>query len=205
MNQTFNPSDHRFKSPEFQRIIQNAIEFVDTTPVIPLPPKHSFVGSGVYLLYYLGDFVPYNPIADANRRSVSVPIYVGKAVPVGWRQARRVDTNSATLYNRLRKHARSINSAGNLNVRDFICRMVILQDAESSLISVVESELIRSYQPLWNSLIDGFGNNDPGVNRYGQLLSEWDVIHPGRSWEQKWKGPRPDYETLISTIRNYFG
>ena len=34
---------------------------------------------------------------------------------------------------------------------------------------------------LWNSLVDGFGNHDPGAGRYKGLRPRWDVLHPGRS------------------------
>ena len=45
--------------------------------------------------------------------------------------------------------------------------------------------LIETYQPLWNRVIDGFGNNDPGVRRATQFRSPWDVLHPGRPWAEK--------------------
>jgi hypothetical protein len=46
---------------------------------------HVFLGSGVYALYYTGPSLLYAPLADANRLAYDVPIYVGKAVPKGWR------------------------------------------------------------------------------------------------------------------------
>ncbi|WP_408004883.1 Eco29kI family restriction endonuclease [Radiobacillus kanasensis] len=30
----------------------------------------------------------------------------------------------------------------------------------------IESYLIRKHIPLWNNLIKGFGNHDPGIGRY---------------------------------------
>jgi len=43
------------------------------------------------------------------------------------------------------------------------------------------------------------------VNRYGQLLAEWDTLHPGRSWEKKWLGERSDCHKLIEKIQNHLG
>jgi hypothetical protein len=78
---------------------------------------------------------------------------------------------------------------------------MILEGQESDLISTVEAELIRRYNPLWNSRIDGFGNHDPGSGRYAQALSEWDVLHPGRPWAAKLTGKRPNLRTIVAKIR----
>jgi len=39
--------------------------------------------------------------------------------------------------------------------------------------------------------MDGFGNHDPGKGRYNQAQSEWDVLHPGRSWVKRLTGASP--------------
>jgi len=41
------------------------------------------------------------------------------------------------------------------------------------------------FSPIWNRLIDGFGNHDPGSGRYRQQRSPWDVLHPGRGFAEK--------------------
>jgi len=41
------------------------------------------------------------------------------------------------------------------------------------------------FNPLWNRLLDGFGNHDPGKGRYNQMRSAWDVVHPGCSWADR--------------------
>lgn len=43
----------------------------------------------------------------------------------------------------------------------------------------------QSRAPVWNQIIDGFGNHDPGKGRYQQRRSVWDIIHPGREWSKK--------------------
>jgi hypothetical protein len=201
----FNPANHIFRSSTFQQVVNEVLEFVTSTPAQPLPPPEAFAGAGIYLLYYTGAFPPYAPLAQSNSRDLSMPIYAGKAVPSGWRQAREATSVSSALYRRLKEHASSIKAAENLEVADFKCRFVILEGEESSLISAVEAAIIRRYRPLWNSVIDGFGNHDPGINRYGQIFAGWDTLHPGRSWEKKWQGQRPDYAKLIESIQNYFG
>jgi hypothetical protein len=109
-------------------------------------------------------------------------------VPPGWRQARKTEVSSSSLYGRLREHARNIKETDNLKIEGFACRFMILEGQESNLIGTVESELIRRFTPLWNSVIDGFGNHDPGSGRYNQSPSEWDILHPGRKWAAKLTG-----------------
>jgi hypothetical protein len=201
----FNSANHVFHSSTFQQVVNEVLQFAASTPAQPLPPSEVFTGAGIYLLYYTGTFSAYVPIAEANSQSLSMPTYAGKAVPSGWRQARETSQLSTVLYRRLNEHAASIRAVENLELADFRCRFVILEGEESSLIATVEAAIIRRYRPLWNSVIDGFGNHDPGINRYGQILAGWDTLHPGRSWEKKWQGQRPDRAKLIEKIRAYFG
>jgi len=194
---------HIFRSPEFQSVVEKAIKFFEGTPVHQLPPPSRFTGCGVYALYYLGGYEPYAKIAKSNQDACALPIYVGKAVPPGWRAARVVAEESASLHNRLGEHTRSIRQAKNLKSCDLQCRFMILQGAEGDLIVPVEAALIRNYEPLWNSVIDGFGNHDPGSGRYNQARSEWDVLHPGRPWADRLKGEPPSLEETIKKVQDY--
>ena len=128
---------------------------------------------------------------------------MGKAVPRGWRTARTLSTevNSRELYGRLREHARSIEEAHNLEVKDFCCRFMILNNIESDLISAAEAALIRQYKPLWNTVVDGFGNHAPGSGRYNQARSEWDILHPGRSWAEHLTGYSPGLQPVIAKVQ----
>lgn len=47
-----------------------------------------------------------------------------------------------------------------------------------------ESLLIGRFSPIWNTVVDGFGNHDPGSGRRNQARSRWDVLHPGRNWAE---------------------
>jgi hypothetical protein len=180
MMSSFDFKLHVFRSPQFKDIVNDAIKFFAKTPVHALPPPHRFVGTGVYALYYTGDFKPYARIATLNKPDCTQPIYVGKAVPEGRRTARSVTTVGGKLLGRLREHAKSIEAATNLKLEDFLCRFTILTEDEADLIELVEAGLIRNYKPLWNSGISGFGIHAPGSGRGGQKQSEWDILHPGR-------------------------
>ncbi len=192
---------HIFNSKSFVELIDEAIDFFIQTPTEPLPPDEKFPGGGVYALYYSGNFTEYKRIFEKNP---SVPIYVGKAVLPGWRQARgTVKDDASSLYSRLKEHSRSIDSASNLELNDFSCKFMVLAGPENDLISTVEAALTRKYNPLWNSHIDGFGNHDPGKGRYEQAQSEWDALHPGRSWAKRLKGATPDKNRIKDKIGKY--
>lgn len=201
---TFDRSKHVFFSPEFEELIKDTIRFFNGTPIQPLPPIEPFEGAGVYALYYIGKRGFYKDFHNINRLEYKQPIYVGKAVPRGWRQGRVNTSTSSELYRRLCDHSKSIQSAENIDLSDFLCRFMILENAASSLIGTVEAALIRNYLPLWNCIIDGFGNHDPGNGRYNQEMSEWDLIHPGRSWAYKCAPSSKSKSDILEMINRYF-
>ncbi|MDP1997407.1 MAG: Eco29kI family restriction endonuclease, partial [Gallionella sp.] len=123
----FDRSEHVYKNDAFAELVKDAIRFFNGTPVHTLPPPESFLGTGVYAIYYTGKNPIYKKYAELNRLSYSSPIYVGKAVPKGWRQARVSDnrlSQSKGLFNHLREHSRSINIAKGIELQDFMCRFV---------------------------------------------------------------------------------
>ncbi len=203
MENTFDRSKHVFRSDAFAEIIKDTMRFFNGTPVHKLPPPENFVGTGVYALYYTGKSKYYQPLYDMNRISFNQPIYVGKAVPRGWRQG-RVQEATNELYRRLCDHLNSIEQASNLQVEDFHCRFMILEDAAADMIGTVEAALIRYYTPIWNNMIDGFGNHDPGSGRYEQAVSDWDVLHPGRVWATRLNGTALPLEMVEQKVKFYF-
>lgn len=200
----FARAKHVFCSPELEELIKDTIRFFNGTPIQPIPPMESFDGAGVYALYCIGKRGLYKEFHEINRLEYYQPIYVGKAVPRGWRQGRISESSSLELYRRLCDHAKSIKAAGNIEVRDFLCRFMILEGAASGLIGTVEAALIRHYQPLWNCIVDGFGNHDPGRGRYNQEKSEWDLLHPGRSWANKCAPSSKSKVEIENSIKLYF-
>jgi hypothetical protein len=142
-----------------------------------MPPEATFVGAGVYAIYYVGDIELYAPVAD---ESPDKPIYVGKAIPPGGRIG-GFDLGAgagAVLFGRLRQHARSLEQAG-LPLDDFRCRYLVVEDI---WIPLAEQLMISRFRPIWNHVIFGFGNHDPGGTRYNQARPLWDELHPGRPW-----------------------
>ena len=205
MNNTFDRSKHVYKSDTFEEIIKDTIRFFNGTPVHQLPPPENFIGTGVYALYYIGKNPYYQPLYNLNRIEFKQPIYVGKAVPQGWRQARKAKNpnDSHELYRRLCDHTKSIAQVENLDLNDFYCRFMILENAASDLIGTVEAALIRYYTPVWNSSIDGFGNHAPGKGRYNQAKSEWDILHPGRQWAYKCQGESSTLADVENKVNKY--
>ena len=199
----FDRDKHVYKSPDFEEVIKDTVRFFNGTPVHPIPVPEKFQGTGVYALYCIAQMGVYKDFHEINRTSYKTPIYIGKAVPKGWRQARINNSSSELsyeLHNRIKEHSRSIELGDGLRLSDFHCRFIILEGAESDLIGTVEAALIRCYRPIWNTLIDGFGNHDPGSGRYQQAMSDWDVCHPGRSWAGKCQGIHNEKRELLKHI-----
>jgi hypothetical protein len=202
----FDRSEHVYRNDAFAELVKDAVRFFNGTPVHTLPPPETFLGTGVYALYYTGKNPLYKRYAELNRLSYDYPIYVGKAVPKGWRQSRSSDNalnQSRELIGRLREHSRSITNGFELLLEDFMCRFVIFEEEGSDMISTIEAALIKLNRPLWNTAVDGFGNHDPGSGRYEQAKSDWDVIHEGRTWAIKCNGTHREKSSIISNISRH--
>lgn len=202
----FDRKKHIYASPGFDELIKDTIRFFNGTPVLGLPPAVKFEGRGVYALYYVGKDDLYNSFFEQNRIEFRLPIYVGKAVPGGWRQGRKSAGNASyfELFRRLSEHGRSITLARNLDPDDFFCRFMIMETGAEDLIGTVEAAMIRHYRPIWNTCIDGFGNHDPGSGRYEQARSDWDILHPGRPWAEKCAGISSSRDQIEKRVNEYF-
>ncbi len=166
-----------------------------------LPPEE-FEGAGVYAIYYFGRFELYKSYNRTSAQSEQRPIYVGKAVPGGARKGfDSLDSAKGnSLHKRLKEHADTIDKCENLDVRDFKCRYLLVDDI---WISLGESLLIRKFSPLWNVILDGFGNHDPGAGRYEGKRSVWDELHPGRVWAKKCHPSDKRIEMIEKEVLNY--
>jgi len=202
----FDRNQHIFHSPDFEEIINDTIRFFNGTPVLPVPVPERFHGTGVYAIYCIAQEGIYCDFHMINRTAYNIPIYIGKAVPKGWRLGRSnvaADSKTYELNNRIREHGKNLQLGQGLHILDFHTRFMILEGAESDLIGTVEAALIRKYQPLWNTLLDGFGNHDPGKGRYEQAMSDWDVCHPGRLWAKKCRGTHSNRAQLLKNIAEF--
>jgi len=96
------------------------------------------------------------------------------------------------------EHATSLIQALDLDAADFRFRFLIVDDI---WIPLGENTLIETFSPVWNAVVDGFGNHNPGEGRNGQQRSLWDTLHPGRPWAAdllpKLKKHRGD-ETIVT-------
>jgi hypothetical protein len=159
-------------------------------------------GAGVYAIYYIGDFDLYTPIAQANREGRwAAPIYVGKAIPEGQRVGSGIDsamTATRALNDRLLRHANSIIQVQNLSIDDFYFRSLVVEDV---FIPLGEAILIETFQPLWNVVLFGFGNNPTGGPRSSQATSRWDTLHPGRSGAGV--SPSSEVEEVEALVRTH--
>lgn len=153
------------------------------TAAQPLGSVLPFTGAGIYAIYYVGDLACYKPLSDANKGGrLALPIYVGKAIPKGARTGGGAGEVGKDLNKRLREHADSVNAVENLRLDDFFCRFLVVEDI---WIPLGESLLIAKFAPVWNSIITGFGNHNPGIGRHAGARPLWDQLHPGRSWAAK--------------------
>lgn len=184
----YNPLDKR----NLGRSVAEALLERDLV-ALPTPgSREGFMGAGVYAIYYFGSHAPYPPyrrLAEHNMDADElIPIYLGKAIPRGGRTA-GVGLDAPVgpvLFSRLQEHAESIQNASNLDLRDFQCRFLLVDDI---WIPLGESLLIQRFRPIWNVLVGGFGNHDPGGGRREQRRSAWDTIHPGRGWADRLNRP----------------
>lgn len=169
----FNPLD----LPNLAESIHSALLARDPVPLGQIP---AIAGPGIYALYYTGTLSTYSELAASNREGKwETPIYVGKAIPAGGRKGLSVEAGKLALRNRLREHGKSVEAAENLEIADFSARWLVI---EPVWIPLGENLMINRYAPLWNAVIDGFGNHDPGAGRRAGRMSRWDVLHPGRNW-----------------------
>ncbi len=182
---------------------KSVVEALLVLPSTSLETVAPFEGAGIYAIYYHGAFEPYQAIAERGVSAMETPIYVGKAVPSGARKGANLTTTSAGrwLFNRISEHRDSIKAAQNLDVGDFSVRYLVVDDI---WIPLGEALLISTFNPVWNRLIDGFGNHDPGAGRYNGLRPLWDVLHPGRAWADRCKPRSETREEIGRRIIDYF-
>lgn len=173
---------------------------------VPLGSIKSFEGAGIYVIYYSGNYEPYSKLGELNRNEhgPTVPIYIGKAIPSGGRKGLtdpEISAKGKKLFSRLEEHRKSIEATSNLDIADFSCRHLVVDDV---WIPLGESLLIQRHRPIWNSLIDGFGNHTPGAGRFKGARPSWDTLHPGRSWAEMCAPSKLSEEQILHHIGQYW-
>ncbi|BCN39432.1 hypothetical protein ALDI51_27510 [Alicycliphilus denitrificans] len=194
----FNPLDKK-------NLGASVAEALVSQPVHQLGGLTTFFGSGIYAIYYRGPHVAYGPVSkpnQADKDNPTIPIYVGKAVPQGARKGKVIPdpTKSKALFGRLQEHAESIQATDTLDISDFTCRYLVVDEI---WIPLGESLMIAKFSPLWNLVVEGFGNHDPGSGRYNGLRPRWDAMHPGRSWAMKCRQREESQSDIAREVGSY--
>lgn len=193
---------HVFNPLDKKSLGESVVQALERVAPSNLSTLDEFKGAGMYALYYHGAFPPYAALSAKNRPVPSHPIYVGKAVPAGARKGANEITgvDSRALWLRLREHADSIKVADGIAPGEFTCRHLVVDDI---WIGLGESLLIQAYAPLWNTVVEGFGNHDPGAGRRGGKRPAWDELHAGRTWAKRLQPAKLDRPQILAEIASY--
>lgn len=158
-------------------------------PRKPLATIDKFYGSGVYALYYNGDFKAYRGLSKKEH-----PIYVGKADPADPASKTAMEQGDR-LSNRLNDHRKNIvKAASTLRIEDFEYRALVVQTGYQT---AAEDYLIHLFNPIWNhetGICYGPGKHGDAPATRANLRSPWDTLHPGREWahrDPKMRDARP--------------
>jgi Eco29kI restriction endonuclease len=191
----YNPLDKRNLADSIASALLSA-------PLVKISNCSGIVGAGVYAIYYSGPFASYKRLSNPSDVEPSKPIYVGKAIPKGGRKGGLMldSSKGRSLSERLSQHAESIRQSENLDVNDFDVRYLVVEDI---WIPLGENVLIDTFSPLWNTVLDGFGNKDPGAGRVGQRASPWDILHPGRAFSKKLAVSNIELSEIQQRVENH--
>ncbi|NIY67135.1 Eco29kI family restriction endonuclease [Streptomyces malaysiensis] len=175
-----------------EQIANTVCETFERQPLVSMTTEiPRFEGAGLYALYYRGVGVAlYLPLS-----ALQIPVYVGQAT-----------SNSATgarvrerfpLHSRLKQHRISIIEGG-LPIDEFRFRALLLPDVHANL---GENGLRVGYQPVWNSILTGFGSKEQGATTRKSRKSKWDTVHEGR--RRTHGGVVHDVEALVSEVKDH--
>lgn len=165
----------------------------------PLGEIGKFYGSGVYAIYYRGDFEPYGPLKNSE-----TPIYVGQAAPA-LANAHTARDQGPRLAARLNEHRKNIAKAETtLRVEDFEARFLVVQ---SGWETAAEDFLIHLFRPVWNSetnILYGLGKHGDDATTRANKRSPWDTLHPGRVWAAKSIEDARTPDVIIGDLEAHF-
>jgi hypothetical protein len=169
-------------------------------PRLMLSEVSAFYGSGVYAIYYKGDFEPYQPISGSES-----PIYVGQAAPAQ-SNAQTPMEQGDRLTRRLADHRRNITKAAStLRVEDFEYRALVVQ---SGWETAAEDYLIHLFGPIWNSetnILYGLGKHGDDAKTRANKRSPWDTLHPGRAWAAASESDARTPRQIVEDLERHFG
>ena len=67
--QPFDRQKHIYRNDAFVELVKDAVRFFNGTPVVSLPPPETFLGTGVYALYYIGKHPLYAKYGEMKLHS----------------------------------------------------------------------------------------------------------------------------------------
>lgn len=166
---------------------------------VPLASIGQFYGSGVYAIYYRGDYPLYAPLSGSE-----TPIYVGQAAP-GEQGAHSARDQGPRLAARLNEHRKNVAKATTtLDVNDFEARFLVVQ---SGWETAAEDYLIHLFRPIWNNetnLLYGLGKHGDSATTRANKRSPWDTLHPGRAWAAKSTEDARSREQIVAEVTAHF-
>jgi hypothetical protein len=165
----------------------------------PLAEIPKFYGSGVYAIYYKGEFLAYRPISGTE-----TPIYVGQAAPA-ISNARTPAQQGDKLSKRLNEHRKNIAKAtSTIDLVDFEFRSLVVQ---SGWETAAEDYLIHLFSPIWNSetnILYGLGKHGDSATTRANKRSPWDTLHPGRVWAAASTEDAKSLPQIDAELANHF-
>lgn len=167
----FKREDHVYHNEAFAELCKDAVRAFNGTPVCELPPPR-FTGSGVYAIYCTAKKGIYERYGNkVNRMGYNVPIYVGKAVPKGWRQSSTGEISDLPINEQMGLWVHLIKSSIGLQTADFRFRVYGCNVVDTGLIHDMHRLMLYTYQPLWNRVFDGCRTIKNTMSRWARLHS----------------------------------
>lgn len=152
--QLFKREEHVYRNNQFDEILKDAIRFFHGQRVYSLPSSEPFAGAGVYAIYCIARDGFYRKFGETvNRMEYAVPIYVGKAVPLGCGRKSK-STNclfvGKTVGEQLQFWADLIACSIGLKGQ-FNFRACILEKKDAKLVNAMHRWFLRQFHPVWNT------------------------------------------------------
>lgn len=205
----YNPAD----PDTFAESIGNKLLLQEPTALADVRSR-KFYGSGVYALFYRGNYDAYRPIKGTH-----TPIYVGKANPAKAKKtkpkkgkphaaeegvAKTPRQQGLSVWSRLTEHADSIDEAETLDLADFDCRYLVTATGWQV---AAEEHLIALFKPVWNKemkICQGLGKHGDASETRDNRRSAWDTLHPGRPWAADAKENKRSVEQIKADIAEHY-
>ena len=186
----FKREDHVYHNEAFAELCKDAVRAFNGTPVCGMPPPR-FTGSGVYAIYCTAKRGIYERYGNkVNRMGYNVPIYVGKAVPKGWREENPEAFCSLPIKNQILFWQGEIEKTIGVSANDFHCRISQIDEQSLTLIDGMYDTLIDAFHPVWNAVFCSCINKN-------DVALRWKMIHSIRFCSRADKASQEELKRLL--------